>query len=97
MHYKVLSYLIYRNDGNIESGLAPYRGAEIDKEALTRFIAGYFAGPEDSYRAIAVEEHQSFPDEYTWIQNVYRMGSFAHLQRNHNYAGDLLGRYSLHL
>ena len=95
IHHIVFSYLIYRKDGEVDSGSVPYRGTDIDKDTLIQFIADYFTGFDDSYRVIAVSEPEHFADELAWMQYVHKMDSFLHLQKINNYAGDVVARYNI--
>jgi hypothetical protein len=95
MNYRLLSYSILRIDGGVTTGLIPYRGIDESPETLGEFVARYLDYPEASYQTLSVEILKHYDSEHEWIIDVHQLRAFNDLQKEKNYAGDLLMKYDL--
>lgn len=93
MKYGTFSYSVHYNNRKVKSGLAPYRGEDLNEESLTEFVEEYFSGAPESYNLIEVKLEKEFADEETWIRNVIDMDSFRYLQKVNGYAGEVVMKY----
>lgn len=93
MKYCTFSFSVHYNNRKVKSGIAPYRGEQLDDESLTEFIQEYFSGSPDSYNQIEVKLEKEYSDEEQWIHAIVDLDSFRYLQKVNGYAGELLLQY----
>ena len=93
MEYCTFSYSVHYNNRKVKSGIAPYRGEEVNDETLTEFIQEYFSGAPESYNQIEVKVEKMFNDEEQWINAIIDLDSFRYLQKVNGYAGEVLMKY----
>jgi hypothetical protein len=95
MNYRLLSYDIQRIDGGTTTGLIPYRGKDESPESIGRFVANYLDYPESSYHSLGIEVVKHYHSEHEWIIDVHQLRAFSRLQKEKDWAGDLLRKYDL--
>ncbi len=95
MQYCTFSFAVHYNNRKVKTGIAPFRGENLNEQELALFVQDYFSGAPGSYNTIEVKIEQTFPDEEQWIRAIQGLEAFRYLQKVNNYAGDLLEKYTL--
>jgi len=93
MKYGTFSYSVHYNNRKVKSGIAPYRGENLDDESFTEFVQDYFSGAPESYNQIEVQLEKEFDNEEDWIRAVIDLDSFRYLQKVNGYAGEVVMKY----
>ncbi|WP_118972864.1 hypothetical protein [Taibaiella koreensis] len=93
MKYCTFSFSVHYNNRKVKSGVAPYRGENLEAENLREFVQEYFSGAPESYNQIEVKVEKEFEGEEQWIKGVIDLDTFRYLQKVNGYAGELLQKY----
>lgn len=93
MEYCTFSYSVHYNNRKVKSGIAPYRGENLEEESLREFVQEYFSGAPESYNRIDIKLEKEFKGEEEWIKAIIDLDSFRYLQKVNGYAGELLQKY----
>lgn len=93
MEYCTFSFNVHYNNRKVKSGVAPYRGEEINEDSLTEFVQEYFSGAPESYNQIEVNVERTFANEEEFINGIITLDSFKYLQKVNKYGSDLIEKY----